>query len=311
MQKEIPLQESIIQQSSCHWRLGSMMECHRVTTPDKSYTAKWKDGDSWYHIGPATAESILARAEANDFPLIHKTGNQSAVWAIGNNAICKVHPWVANMTQESEIIQFIRENAPDIPIPEVIHSWVDGDRSFLVLRRVEGTTLRDAWETMTFNQQKSMVDEVAGYCDIMASLQSERIESVQGGAIREPYLAEHPCDLLGPLTASESKKYFFRDDFQQNPKIGNSFHFYHSDLGPGNIMVHNNRVSAIIDWESAGFYPHFWISTKPSVSPGFDFDPPTPGVEDFEWRRLLRTKLQELGYPRYADWYMKWRGIES
>jgi hypothetical protein len=73
------------------------------------------------------------------------------------------------------------------------------------------------------------------------------------------------------------------------------------------MITEENEIAAIIDWESAGFYPRFWISTKPSVSPGLDFDPSIPGVEDVEWRRRLRIRLEEVGYPRFADWYMEWR----
>jgi len=82
---------------------------------------------------------------------------------------------------------------------EVIHFWVDGDRSFLILRWVEGTTPRDAWESMTINQQRSMVDEVTGHCDTLASIRSKRIENVRGGPILEPYLAERPVRAFRPL----------------------------------------------------------------------------------------------------------------
>lgn len=75
---------------------------------------------------------------------------------------------------------------------------------------------------------------------------------------------------LEPLTVYESKKYFLREDLHPNPEIEERFHLYHPDLGPGNILVssQSQKLSAIINWESAGFYPRFWISTKPSVSRG-------------------------------------------
>lgn len=100
-------------------------------------------------------------------------------------------------------------------------------------------------------------------------------------------------DTLDPLTACESKHYFFSEDLHPNPEIGKQFHFYHPDLGTGNIIIANNKISAIIDGEAAGFYPRFWISTKLLVSPGFDFDLSIPGVDDVEWRRRLRMKLEE------------------
>ncbi|KAK8160491.1 hypothetical protein BKA80DRAFT_275183 [Phyllosticta citrichinensis] len=41
-------------------------------------------------------------------------------------------------------------------------------------------------------------------------------------------------------------------------KMGPSSVFYHSDLGPTNIIIGcYGEVQAAIDWESAAFYPTF------------------------------------------------------
>lgn len=150
------------------------------------------------------------------------------------------------------------------------------------------------------------MDEVATFCLDLASLTAERLQSVQGGPVVEPYLAHSGQNLLEPLSISESEAYFYRADLEPNPIIGNRFHFYHPDLGPGNIIITEQKVSAIIDCEAAGFYPHFWISTKPSVSPGLNFHPPISNVDEVEWRRKLRIKLQSYGFLRHAEWFLEW-----
>ena len=35
-------------------------------------------------------------------------------------------------------------------------------------------------------------------------------------------------------------------------------HFTHGDLLPRNILVDGSKITAIIDWETAGYYPEFW-----------------------------------------------------
>ena len=35
-------------------------------------------------------------------------------------------------------------------------------------------------------------------------------------------------------------------------------HFTHGDLLPHNILVDGSKITAIIDWETAGYYPEFW-----------------------------------------------------
>ncbi|KAJ5697264.1 hypothetical protein N7488_010948 [Penicillium malachiteum] len=296
------------------------MECDRIAEPPSvdTYAATWKDGEHWYILRLAESEksSDFTLADSPEVRLIHEGGTLSAVWAIGNNAICKVHHCNSNATSESttsesETIKFIQQKAPEVPVPEVIYSWIDGNRSFLVLKRVPGIMLRDAWGTMSAIQKDSILDEVVRICDIIASITSDRLQNVYGGPVLEPYLAHSGNDLLEPLSVCESKRYFFREDLHPNPKIVEQFHLYHPDLGAGNILVFNEKLSAIIDWECAGFYPRFWISTKPSVSPGLNFHPPIPGIEEIVWRKRLRTKLEEHGYPRFAEWFMEWRKTKS
>ncbi|KAG9251066.1 kinase-like domain-containing protein [Emericellopsis atlantica] len=38
--------------------------------------------------------------------------------------------------------------------------------------------------------------------------------------------------------------------------------FTHADLAPRNIMMRNGRLTAIIDWGNAGWYPEYWEYTK-------------------------------------------------
>ncbi|KAJ5585077.1 uncharacterized protein N7459_004877 [Penicillium hispanicum] len=306
-----PIKEAVVQVSPLLWRLGSKVECKKITEPEQSSLATWKDGDSWYMLQTASSEQppSIPAPSSNDCRLIHEGGTLSAVWAIGNDAFCKVKKWDFETSSESDAIEFVRKHAPQVPVPEVIYTWMDKDQSFLVLKRVPGVTLRDAWQTLSANQQDSILNEVVHLCDILASVTSPLLQNVQGGSVLEPYLAHSGEQTLEPLTVSDCKKYFCRAELDTNPDIGEEFYLYHPDLGPGNIMILDQKISAIIDWESAGFYPRFWISTKPSVSPGHNFYPPVPGVEDHEWRRRLRGRLEEQGYPYFDEWYMKWMRI--
>jgi hypothetical protein len=35
-------------------------------------------------------------------------------------------------------------------------------------------------------------------------------------------------------------------------------HFAHGDLLPRNILVEGSKISGMLDWETAGYYPEFW-----------------------------------------------------
>jgi len=86
--------------------------------------------------------------------LVHALGSSSAVWAVGKEAFCKVKNWYFGLESEAQTIAFMRENFPQIPVPEVIYEWIDGDRSFLFLRRIQGLPLRDIWTDLSPSAQR-------------------------------------------------------------------------------------------------------------------------------------------------------------
>ncbi|KAF9234081.1 hypothetical protein BU15DRAFT_53061, partial [Melanogaster broomeanus] len=51
----------------------------------------------------------------------------------------------------------------------------------------------------------------------------------------------------------------------------------HGDLLPRNILVDGSRITAIIDWETAGFYPEFWEYCRMD---DLGWMTPTPGEGD-------------------------------
>jgi hypothetical protein len=314
--------ESVKQISANYWNLGDVLECELVAgytqlSQYENTIATWKDGSNLFvlrrrrEFRKASSGSDACRSDV--VQLVHTLGTSSAVWAIGNEAFCKVKTWRPGYESEAQTIKFVREHCPQIPVPDIIYEYIDDNKSFLILRRVHGLTLRDAWPDLSDIQRDVILSVVVDFCDIMAAQTAPCLQSVTGKQLQEPYLS--PSDktgLLGPLTIDESISYFSATPSHDAPVLGSLFHFYHADLGPGNIIVSSSgTVLAILDWELAGFFPRFWISTKPSVSPGLNFDPPVVGFSDVEWRKRLRIALEEKGFPRAADWYMSWRSTRQ
>jgi hypothetical protein len=52
---------------------------------------------------------------------------------------------------------------------------------------------------------------------------------------------------------------------QQNFPVGPPYVLTHADLNLGNILVHEGKIVAIIDWELAGYYP-WWVEIFTSHS---------------------------------------------
>lgn len=71
--------------------------------------------------------------------------------------------------------------------------------------------------------------------------------SIIGRPILEPFLSLSNSGLLNSLTLEEYVRYFLAP-IAKYLTLGEDFYFYYLDLGPGNIIVSNNRrVAGILD----------------------------------------------------------------
>jgi hypothetical protein len=61
------------------------------------------------------------------------------------------------------------------------------------------------------------------------------------------------------------------------------------------MVSEGGNVEGILDWESAGFYPRYWIASKPMLSAGFYLSS-TKGTKREAWRDLLGSMLKKEGF---------------
>ncbi|KAE8308607.1 hypothetical protein BDV41DRAFT_581276 [Aspergillus transmontanensis] len=214
------------------------------------------------------------------------------------------------MESESNTLAFVASRFLHIPLPEVIYSWVDEqlERTFLILRRVQGQTLAKTWPSLTSEQRAQVAATVAQYCHDLAEATSENWQSAKGRGVLEPFLtvdaeASHPSwkrQLLGRLSRTVAERYLQKISTQLCPPVGERFHFYHADLSPTYILLSgDSSIEAILDWESAGFYLKFWIPLKPYRSGGFNLD--IPGESRYDWTDLFVSKLSDEGFTPDHD----------
>lgn len=288
------------------WTLGSSKICERVTTTNPSNAiVSWEDEEGTFYLRERVEDDLPSAEHSMKTGLVHTAGTSAAVWRIGTTTFCKVKAWCEGLEPEDDTIRFVARNAPYIPIPEVIYSWVDynWNRSFLILKRVGGQTLQNAWPQLSLPQKSQIASQVAKYCSELAEITSPRLQSATGRGVLEPFITKDAESMpswkprpLGPFSLEHFNSYVSE---QPSLHCHDIFHFYHADLGPGNIMVsEEGNVMGILDWESAGFYPRNWIALKPKLSPGFNLDS-TKGPKRRAWCDLLRSMLEKEGFRTY------------
>ncbi|SPJ86881.1 uncharacterized protein FTOL_11906 [Fusarium torulosum] len=204
------------------------------------------------------------------------------------------------LSNEYNALKSLEQNT-NIPAPRALdivsRSSGENEYSYLLITRVPGTTLaicRDALSDQDYatvsNQLKDCISQMR---DIPKPVNySMAICNTLGGACRDPRIRDWAP--IGPCPDEASFSQYLR--YPDEPsRRGHSIVFTHGDLNPRNIMVERIRdstrvggwrLSGIIDWETAGYYPDYWDYTKSMF-------------EGFRWPRryneMMRGVFSEFG----------------
>ncbi|KXG47389.1 Aminoglycoside phosphotransferase [Penicillium griseofulvum] len=174
-------------------------------------------------------------------------------------------------SHEAQMLRFIAANTT-IPVPKV-HD-VRSENSQIVAITMDympGKRLDEAWHTLDSNQKLSIANELHSYISQLRNLKGEYIGavergkaiigrriSIEGGAFdSEQQFNEF---ILGDLvqSAPDLLRHYAKHALSNNHEIV----FTHSDISPRNILVEGGHVTAILDWEDAGWYPAYWEYTQ-------------------------------------------------
>lgn len=298
-----PVNQSIQEVNDNCWLIGDRILLSRQDSPLSDFS--WSDGqgsffyktaEATYPLPPTRPLSITA-----PFHLVHDAGTKSAVWSIGQDTFCKVKILDPDTTREHVTLGYLHNKRPlSFAIPEVhYHAEYDG-RYYIILSRLPGLTLDEAWPKMTQAMKQHYVSRVANICKELAQWQADCIGGVDGQYLSDAYLLGD--GLPNDLTPQNLLK--ICKDIGMDCSI---FVFYHCDLGPGNIIVnHTKDWIGIIDWETAGFVPKEWIRTKFRISSGLDLSDDDQ-VSRVDWRRRVQIELGKEGFldvaQRWASWW--------
>lgn len=313
------------------WSIGTSMLCEQLQgqqPPPEDAVAHWNDGDSVFCLRPKlpttspSGDSAAGRFYDHFF--------RSAAWNLSPNVICKASGWIEGMETEGVTLEFVAKEFPSVPIPEVIHHWVDPswNRCFIITRRVRGERLNDVWCRVSHEQRMDVAAQLAKHSVTMAEIGSVRCAKPTGvgicfeaelfSGVPEEVVEAWPSwkPVLHPvLTVEEFTARTIELRGTAPPDMGQYFMFAHMNMGPTNIFVlmpaeKTGRVelSAIIDWKSAGFYPHWYISTKPRISADFaldnEFRDEIP-ADGGHWMWILSDALMLEGFDLEVKWWMQ------
>ena len=195
-------------------------------------------------------------------------------------------PLVLKRTQrtvstEADALRFLNSTVPHLPIPKLIDSFHLGDQTYTLMTKLPGRTLAlsDFEEEISDEAMEVITTDVLAIIEELwkipqpAELGGQVMVSASGHGLPHP-VAFH-SELGGPYPSTfDCYKTMVMDmsvlpPGHFRPIIADRVCWVHWDLTMRNVLVHNGRVSGIIDWEDAGWLPRHWlIHTLRSPRPG-------------------------------------------
>jgi hypothetical protein len=202
------------------------------------------------------------------------------------------------------------------------------------MSRAQGVTLDSIWSTLTPEQKSCYKDQVADVIRQLRQFTAPTAQKVDGSALDDVVISycfrRHPptCKKIGGTTeewfegiAEElrrglSIKYNTEDpatieaklqELKDNFPKSEPYVLTHGDLHLSNIIVKDDKIEAIIDWEMAGYYP-WWAERFLSLRGQdaeyglFDalWEDFSPELDTLAFRKLLSQKVS----PVLTAWRM-------
>ncbi|KAF8065004.1 kinase-like domain-containing protein [Lyophyllum atratum] len=211
-------------------------------------------------------------------------------------------PWQLDL--EAQATRYVALHT-SIPVPAVYDFWTGDDgQGYLVLEYKDGEVLQRRWRHLSVDQKMSVIHTLARYVEELRALPQPHsqgwIGSVSGGAVFDfdiagesacgPFPDEHAYNdwrlssswgVNHPPTKERLQE--LRGTMQDNHRIT----FTHGDIARYNILVsvegeakHDVCITALLDWEQAGWRPEFWEAHKFVA-----------GAGEGDWRELGRREV--------------------
>ena len=170
---------------------------------------------------------------------------------------------------EGEALKLL-ERYTSIPAP----LWVDeyqSTRRVLIMTGMPGQMLDAVFHRLSYSEREQLSKDLKSALSQLRSIPNKtpyRFGNTLGGPLFD---YRFPSGICGPFNQISEFNSFLVHKYVLNATRENiaAVHarayrsvFTHADLSPSNILIDHERLSAIVDWECAGFYPEYWEFTK-------------------------------------------------
>ncbi|KAF4414625.1 kinase-like domain [Fusarium acutatum] len=147
-----------------------------------------------------------------------------------------------------------------VPVPRVHRYYVSEEFEHLVMENIPGSTLEQAWPTLSHLERMSIADQVVSLVQRLRELRSTDINAAL--LFRRPLRAglrdatDLSMERIKPYLSDEHiVAYVNKRSVMMEGQLNV---FTHGDLDWGNILIADKQVCGLIDLESSGYFPPYW-----------------------------------------------------
>ncbi|RAQ65344.1 hypothetical protein COH20_006467 [Aspergillus flavus] len=156
----------------------------------------------------------------------------------------------------------------------------------ITMNFVEGDTLEKVWKDFTYDQKEVLAGDLKRYVSELRKLKGEKIAALNDGKVRVlsgspdvqeggPFESREEFNQFLELIGVDTMPHASLDDNSSSsgysskeedaPQGCEEFVFSHGDILPRNILVNDQgKVTALVDWEFAGYFPMYWEYSRAS-----------------------------------------------
>ena len=184
---------------------------------------------------------------------------------------------------EASAMQFIAQHT-SIPVPKIYCAFTRKGWTYIAMENINGEMLGRGWGERSSESKVKLLAQLRGMVDEMRNIlcpQGQGVSNIDGGPIWDCRLPGNSM-CHGPFKSVHDFHRFLRGGFDADPNHYPEVTelitlqdrdwpppvFTHGDLSSLNILVRDDKIVGIIDWETAGWYPSYWeYTTASQVNP--------------------------------------------
>ncbi|KAH7196258.1 hypothetical protein BKA60DRAFT_601354 [Fusarium oxysporum] len=208
-------------------------------------TATQHDGTDSLAIKNTLLRRLLTRIALKTTARLYK--HNGPYIPISKHLIVKTGPFI-HLTKAATM-SFVAANT-SIPVPAIHCSFIHKNRAFIVIERIQGNSLAEAWPTLSdagldniFAQLRQMFQELRA----LPPPPGTGVESCRGGSLRDSRIPRSR-PRFGPfkyLRPEEQPEHMHDQEWKEIKEI---VMFTHRDLNPFNILVRGGYIEYTSAW---------------------------------------------------------------